>query len=518
MNSGESSSSPSSMKLHAVSHYSYFPGTPRRPSSKTDLTYAFLRSNQLSDSAKTVFANAFAKWSEVTPLTFTETESYYSADLRIAFYTGDYGDGEPFDGVLGTLAHTFSPTNGRFHLDGAENWVITEDVMESSSSTAVDLETVAVHEIGHFLGSLVDRRGDYVPDYLYKNKTLASDDIQGIQELYGNNPNYDGTETMTSQERDTSGGNGTHPLTLSWTLLAEKEIAMALTNPSFQFLCAIVFLLAFPNIIQSHSNQFEVIQKLEGYHKGQSSSEVLHLRQYLQKFGYLKHQNISLYKGEEFDEAVESAVKLYQQFYGLNVTGYLDSDTVNLMIRPRCGFPDIIDHEHTHYNFSPSFTFLPDNPRWSNGHYNLRYRFLSSTLYILSDIFRRAFDQWAKVSLFRFQEITDNSNTEIQIGFYTRDHGDGSPFDGPWGTLAHAFWPEDGRLHFDADESWSVADPIRADKFDLESVAVHEIGHILGLGHSTDPNAVMYPTTTVGVAKRELSDDDVKGIRSLYGW
>ncbi|KAK6931135.1 Peptidoglycan binding-like [Dillenia turbinata] len=231
MNSGKSSSSPASMKFHTVSHYSYFPGEPTWPSSKTDLTYAFLPSNQLPDSAKTVFANAFAKWSQVTPLTFTETESYYSADLRIAFYTGDHGDGEPFDGVLGTLAHAFSPTNGRFHLDDAENWVITEDVTQSTSSTAVDLESVAVHEIGHLLGlghSSVEEAIMYPTISAGTRKvTLASDDVQGIQELYGSNPNYNGSETTSSQQSDTSGGSGTQLLTFSWTLVSMIALGFA---------------------------------------------------------------------------------------------------------------------------------------------------------------------------------------------------------------------------------------------------------------------------------------------------
>jgi len=43
----------------------------------------------------------------------------------------------------------------------------------------------------------------------------------------------------------------------------------------------------------------------------------------------------------------------------------------------------------------------------------------------------------------------------VELGFYSGDHGDGYPFDGPGGILAHAWYPPDGRVHFDDDELWT---------------------------------------------------------------
>lgn len=50
--------------------------------------------------------------------------------------------------------------------------------------------------------------------------------------------------------------------------------------------------------------------------------------------------------------------------------------------------------------------------------------------------------------------------------------------------------------------------------FDIETVFLHENGHVAGLGHSDDPNAVMYPYYQ-GV-RHSLGQDDVNGISFLY--
>ncbi|KAI3891012.1 hypothetical protein MKW98_007317 [Papaver atlanticum] len=215
----------STTKFHSVAHYAFFPGQPKWRPRNRRLTYGFLPQNNLPDTVKLTFANAFKRWAEVTPLSFVETEFYSTADIRIGFFSGDHGDGEPFDGTLGTLAHAFSPPNGRFHLDGAEDWIVDGDASTATIKSAVDLESVAVHEIGHLLGlghSSVEESIMYPTISSRKKKVvLRDDDIQGIQVLYGGNPNYNGTSlipssttTQSHQEREESSNGGVHNLNI----------------------------------------------------------------------------------------------------------------------------------------------------------------------------------------------------------------------------------------------------------------------------------------------------------------
>lgn len=54
-------------------------------------------------------------------------------------------------------------------------------------------------------------------------------------------------------------------------------------------------------------------------------------------------------------------------------------------------------------------------------------------------------------------------------------------------------------------------------EFDVEAVLLHEVGHALGMGHSESPDAVMYGEGERGdISKRELTEDDVVGVQSLY--
>ncbi|HYV63743.1 MAG TPA: matrixin family metalloprotease, partial [Bryobacteraceae bacterium] len=128
----------------------------------------------------------------------------------------------------------------------------------------------------------------------------------------------------------------------------------------------------------------------------------------------------------------------------------------------------------------------------------------------------RAMGEWAKVIQLTWQPGSSSGDSRsVNILFAAGAHGDDFPFDGPGGVVAHTFYPAPvnpesiaGDLHFDDAESWRVGASI-----DVFSVALHELGHALGLGHSDNPNDVMYPYFKIVTG---LADGDKAAILTMY--
>lgn len=88
-------------------------------------------------------------------------------------------------------------------------------------------------------------------------------------------------------------------------------------------------------------------------------------------------------------------------------------------------------------------------------------------------------------------------------------------------------------IFFNSTFQWSVAPGGEAGRFDVQSIATHESGHFLGLGHSllgeTEPRptggrrllasgAVMFPIafTAGNIVDRDLTADDIAGVSDIY--
>ena len=172
------------------------------------------------------------------------------------------------------------------------------------------------------------------------------------------------------------------------------------------------------------------------------------------------------------------------------------------------------------FGFSPAY--VKQGEGWDGpglGSANLKYHFVNGTPDVAGEQAEvvAALETWSYYAQINWSSTANaNQNRSIDISWGASEHGDGFPFDGTGSVLAHCFYPDDtnpetiaGDLHFDEDELWKIGNDI-----DVYSVALHESGHGLGLNHSDDPNAVMYPY--YGGAVSDLREDDINGIRELY--
>ncbi|KAG2461526.1 MMP9 protein, partial [Polypterus senegalus] len=165
---------------------------------------------------------------------------------------------------------------------------------------------------------------------------------------------------------------------------------------------------------------------------------------YLERYGYLnsKARNTK-------QMSLSKALTKMQRYLGLEETGQLDEETLNVMKQPRCGVPDVQNYQ----------TFSGDL-KWD--HNDITYRILNYSpdmdSSIIDDAFARAFKVWSDVTPLTFTRLYQGE-ADIMVSFGKKDHGDPYPFDGKDGLLAHAYPPGEGiqgDAHFDDDEFWTL--------------------------------------------------------------
>ena len=255
---------------------------------------------------------------------------------------------------------------------------------------------------------------------------------------------------------------------------------------------------------------FVEIRAVRPANKGDEEEGLTHVQDFLYRFGYIKDKEVL--KHGCLDDETSAALTKYQTCQGLPSTGEFDETTRRQMTTHRCAFPDMRD--------GVEFTALCN---W--GRAEVTYAFDTGTNDVANtDEFqatRNAFQTWAAVIPLTFREVGSNESPDVLIGWRPANDPDYSMIGG---TLAHADFPPacgvvtntlPKPVHFDDTEhNWAIGAAPGA--FDVESVALHEIGHILGLAHSNVTGAVMFPSIGSNGTNRVLTQDDISGAQNLY--
>lgn len=120
---------------------------------------------------------------------------------------------------------------------------------------------------------------------------------------------------------------------------------------------------------------------------------------------------------------------------------------------------------------------------------------------------RKAFRAWEAVGLpVRFDLTADSTAAEVWVHWRAQFDGDRTgQTDLQWDADGHLLTGEVTLATFDSDGRPLNSEGVRI-------VALHEIGHVLGLDHSPDSSDLMHSIATV----RELSARDVETARLLY--
>jgi len=240
---------------------------------------------------------------------------------------------------------------------------------------------------------------------------------------------------------------------------------------------------------------------------------------YLYRFGHITAANNIIQEEKNSrnkrSTTVTIALKHFQELGGLGITGKLDKETKDLMTAPRCGG---VVRENGDLDSSD---FVLSGGKWEKKELTYHIAKYPSGGRLsnqeIDEQTHKAFEMWAKQSGLSFRVVGADERPMLDIRFEGGDHGDGTPFDGPGGVLAHAFFPgtgKDGKAHFDDSEDWSVT---FGEGTQILNTLTHEIGHNLGLRHSYNRGAIMTPFYKGWDQDLKLSYDDIRGIQELYG-
>jgi peptidoglycan hydrolase-like protein with peptidoglycan-binding domain len=260
---------------------------------------------------------------------------------------------------------------------------------------------------------------------------------------------------------------------------------------------------------------------------GSTGDDVVAVHAYLSRYGYFPNSGLQRHfptwrplvaeppaSTSTYDQRTVEAVQKFQGYGGLPASGIVDEATRDLLRAHRCEYPDGMGHGDPADKFAiinkywgSSIKFWYDNsftssqPNPNNG-YKTRVQ--------------AAMNTWSADTNISFSVVTTGSYN-ISLKW---DALPCYPFacnQDSWATTSRPGSTADITMN----KRWrwwygAGAPPNDGLSIDFESVFLHELGHAIGLDHSSIAGAVMQGTINAGTVKRALTVDDKVAISSMY--
>lgn len=231
---------------------------------------------------------------------------------------------------------------------------------------------------------------------------------------------------------------------------------------------------------------------------------------YLDAFGYLRDE-LKQWSDVSLVDIVDAIGRL-QSMFGLKRTKTLDVQTVRAMEAPRCGCSDGSLRDDKGLKLLVASLI----PEWKAR--GITYRVVLSPPDVstkeMETIVGLAFHKWTMFCNVTAVRALDGTAADVM---FTAAAGHQSNFDGPGGALVTVEALHDVRrivVAFDADETWAVHPSQRG--IQIDAVACHAVGHVLGLDHTDAQDALMTPYYNALVNSPQLSDD-LHRLKELFG-
>jgi len=243
---------------------------------------------------------------------------------------------------------------------------------------------------------------------------------------------------------------------------------------------------------------------------GEYTEEIRHLQQLLTKYGY--------YGGSldgDFGDKTNAAIRALQRSAGLKVDGVIGKQTMARITQPRY---DTEKDRSKPAEVEQGRAVESSGERNFEAGQEIKYWVGTAPGYlqredILADI-SEALKEWENIGIVKFTMVDNRDDSDIHLLWGDHSDENAMKFDGPGGEIARA---SAKGIVFDSSERWVTGmkgEPKRR-AFRLRPVVLHEIGHVLGLGHCDNSRQVMSPYYTP--TRVALTPDDKASVRALYG-